>query len=79
MVEILALVLHHDEQAVLIAVELALESGAASKQNVLNLLARLTESAPLAPISTPEALVLKVEPQANIERYDQLRGPRHAA
>ena len=29
MVEILALVLHHDEQAVLTAVELALESGAA--------------------------------------------------
>jgi hypothetical protein len=27
MVEILALVLHHDEQAVLAAVELALESG----------------------------------------------------
>lgn len=30
MVELLVLVLHHDEQAVLAAVELALESGAAS-------------------------------------------------
>jgi hypothetical protein len=30
MVEVLALVLHHDAQAVLTAVELALESGAAS-------------------------------------------------
>ena len=36
MVESLALVLHHDEQAVLRAAELALEAGAASKQHVLN-------------------------------------------
>ena len=41
MVEILALVLHHDEQAVLVAVELALEAGAVSKQHVLNVLSRL--------------------------------------
>lgn len=34
MVEVLALVLHHDEQAVLAAVELALESGAASKTHI---------------------------------------------
>jgi hypothetical protein len=34
MVERLALVLHHDEQAVLTAAELALESGAPSKQHV---------------------------------------------
>jgi hypothetical protein len=43
MVEVLALVLHHNEQAVLTAVELALESGAPSKQHVLNLLSRLVE------------------------------------
>jgi hypothetical protein len=36
MVEILAPVLLHDEQAVLTAVELALEAGAPSKQTVLN-------------------------------------------
>ena len=41
MVDILALVLHHDEQAVVCAVELALESGSASKQHVLNVLSRL--------------------------------------
>ncbi len=52
MVESLALVLHHDEQAVLTAVELALESGAPSKQHVLNLLGRLIDAAPPAP-STP--------------------------
>jgi hypothetical protein len=38
MAEILALVLHHDEQAVLCAVELAIEAGAATKTHVLNLL-----------------------------------------
>jgi hypothetical protein len=38
MVEILALVLQHDEQAVLTAVELALEAGAPTKTHILNLL-----------------------------------------
>ncbi len=37
MVDILALVLHHDEQAVLTAVEMALAAGVASKTHVLNL------------------------------------------
>jgi hypothetical protein len=78
-VEILALVLHHDEQAVLTAVELALESGAPSKQHVLNLLARLIETAAPAPVNSPQALVLTVEPQANVSRYDQLRRVRDAA
>ncbi len=44
MVEILALVLQHDEQAVLAAVELALEAGAPTKMHVLNLLHRLVEA-----------------------------------
>jgi len=79
MVEILALVLQHDEQAVLAAVELALESGVPSKQHVLNLLKRLIEPAPPAPIDTPEHLMLAVEPQSNISRYDQLREVPHAA
>jgi hypothetical protein len=42
MVEILPLVLHHDEQAVLCAVELALEAGVPTKTHVLNILHRLT-------------------------------------
>ena len=40
MVDILSLVLHHDEQAVLCAVELALEAGVPTKTHVLNLLHR---------------------------------------
>ena len=43
MVDILALVLHHDEQAVLTAVELALTEGVPTKTHVLNLLHRLVD------------------------------------
>ena len=78
MVDILALVLHHDEQAVLCAVELALESGIASKQHVLNLLSRLVEPLPPPPMDTPAGLRLSDEPQADVHRYDRLRENRHA-
>jgi hypothetical protein len=43
MVDILALVLQHDEQAVLCAVELALEAGVATKTHILNILHRLVD------------------------------------
>ena len=43
MVDILALVLHHDEKAVLTAVEMALAEGVATKTHVLNLLHRLID------------------------------------
>ncbi len=79
MVEILALVLYHDEQAVLSAVELALESGVPSKLHILNLLGRLVEMPAPAPITTPHDLMLSIEPQANVIRYDSLREKRHAA
>ena len=80
MVEVLALVLHHDEQAVLTAVELALESGAASKTHILNVLHRLLDGKPApAPVTSPQALKLAVEPQANVLRYDQLREVRYAS
>jgi transposase len=79
MVEILALVLHHDEDAVLTAVELALESGVASKQHVLNLLARLLGPDVPASVAAPPTLTLAVEPKADAGRYDQLRGARDAA
>ena len=46
MADVLALVLLHEEQDVLAAVELALETGAPSKQMVMNLLSRLTEAMP---------------------------------
>lgn len=43
MVDILALVLQHDEQAVLLALEMALEAGVPTKTHVLNLLHRLVD------------------------------------
>ena len=43
MVDVLALVLHHDEQAVLAAVEMALAAGVPTKTHVLNLLHRLVD------------------------------------
>ena len=74
MVEVLALVLHHDEQAVLAAVELALEAGVPTKMHVLNVLHRLLDSkAPPPPVTAPQALRLVREPLANVNRYDDLR------
>lgn len=84
MVEILALVLQHDEQAVLSAVEMALEAGVPTKTHILNLLHRLVDGRPFIPpvIKAPEALALTTEPLANVERYDALRRAkevRHAS
>ena len=85
MVDILALVLHHDEQAVLTAVELALTEGVPTKTHVLNLLHRLIDGKVIdgPPLDTPQALALHREPEANVERYDGLRaqiaGGRHAS
>jgi hypothetical protein len=85
MVDILALVLHHDEQAVLTAVELSLAEGVPTKTHVLNLLHRLVDGKVIGgpPLDTPQALALHREPKANVERYDGLRaqiaGGRHAS
>ena len=75
MVDILALVLQHDEQAVLCAVELALEAGVPTKTHVLNILHRLTDgkTPPAPPIDAPQALRLVQEPVADAGRYDNLR------
>ena len=85
MVDILALVLHHDEQAVLTAVEMALVAGVPTKTHVLNLLHRLVDGKTTngPDVDTPQALILRREPKANVERYDGLRaqmtGGRHAS
>jgi len=85
MVDILALVLQHDEQAVLIAVEMALAEGVATKTHVLNFLHRLIDEKTIGglDIDMPQALILHREPEANVERSDGLRartaGGRHAS
>ena len=73
MVEILALVLQHDEDKVEQAVVEALESDQVSKQHVINCLSRLLEP-PRPPIlKLPKELLLIEEPKANTDRYDNLR------
>jgi len=84
MVDILSLVLHHDEQAVLCAVEMALDAGVPTKTHVLNLLHRLLDGTPTdqPDVTPPAALTLRNEPEANVARYDGLRttgGTRHAS
>ena len=75
MVDILALVLQHDEQAALTAVELALAEGVLTKTHVLNLLHRRVDGKVIGgpPLDTPQALALQREPRANVDRYDGLR------
>ena len=59
-------------EAVLVAVEMALESGRPSGEHIMNVLGRL--KGPLLPVETiTTALVLREEPVANVLRYEQLR------
>jgi len=73
MVDILALVLLHDEDLVEKAVAEALQVEQPSKQHVLNCLSRLGDKPKPLPSSTPPSLKLVTEPLANTTRYDQLR------
>jgi transposase len=77
MVDILALVLLHDEQQVERAVAKSLEAGEPSKQHVLNCLSRLEEPRRPKRLKAPTALKLVTEPLADTARYDKLRRIRH--
>ena len=75
MAQVLALVPERGLEAVLVAVELALEaappSGRVSVEHVLNVLGRL--SAAVRPANVATALAVSTPPLANTARYDQLR------
>ncbi len=73
MAQVLAAVPVHGLEPVLVAAELALQSGKPSGEHVLNVLARLKagSQAEVAAARTP--LTLTVAPQANVQRYDRLR------
>lgn len=75
MAQVLAAVPVHGLEAVLVAVEVALESGRPSGEHVLNVLARL--KSPSQPAAMPAVpLTLSEEPLADIDRYERLRaGP----
>ena len=76
MAQVLAAIPVHGLEAVVVAAELALESGRPSGEHVLNVLARLKQNAlPQTIIDVP--LVLAVEPEANTRRYDYLREVNH--
>ena len=75
MAQVLTAVTLHGLDAVLVAVELALQAGHVSAQHVLNLVARLNEpTRHVTPASTHMAL--KTPPQSNLQRYDGLRQPK---
>ncbi len=74
MAQVLAIVLTAGLEAVLVAVELALESGPpgrVSVEHVINVLARLN-AAPVPPTAAT-SLQVSVPPLANTARYDRLR------
>jgi hypothetical protein len=72
MAQVLAAVPTAGLEAVLVAVDLVVESGALSAEHVLNVVARLN-AAPV-PDSVATTLQLTQAPLANTSRYDSLRG-----
>jgi hypothetical protein len=77
MAQVLSAVMLHGVSDVLVAVELALQSGRVSAEHVLNVLARLKEPRhDTAEVQT--GLVLVEPPQANVSRYDSLRMSKEA-
>lgn len=77
MVQVLAATPVHGLEAVLVAVELALESGRPSGDHVLNILARLKSPTARAGDVVRTAITLKVEPVADVHRYERLRVARN--
>lgn len=71
MAQVLAAVPRAGLEAVLVAVELVIESGVLSVEHVLNVLGRL--NAPPIPPNVETTLQLENAPQANTSRYDELR------
>ena len=87
MAQVLAAVPIHGLEAVMVAVELALEAGKPSGEHVLNVLARLKGNAVPANLGDTLArewapgwpLQLREEPLANVDRYDGLRNHQGTA
>ena len=71
MAQVLSTVPTHGLEAMLVAVDLVLESGRPSAEHVLNVLARLKDGP--APTTVETALMVSTAPIADTERYDRLR------
>jgi transposase len=72
-VKVLGGVLDHGLDAVEAACREALEAGVANGDVILTVLARQRQPPPVPSITTPHALQLKIEPQADCGRYDGIR------
>ena len=70
MAKVLSAVPVHGLEAVLVAVELVLESEVPSVEHIMNVLARLNQAPPPEQVET--SLKLAEEPLANTTRYDSL-------
>ncbi len=75
MAQVLAAVPRHGLDAVLVAVELVLASGAVSAEHVANVLTRLQPSDP--PVRVETSLHIEEEPVADTSRYDRLHQEPH--
>ena len=76
MAQVLAAIPVHGLKSVMVAAELALESGRPSGEHVLNVLSRLKQDVlPQTIIDVPLRLIM--EPEANTWRYDHLREVSH--
>jgi len=78
MCRVLSAVPRYGLEAVLVAVELALESGhgRVSAEHVINVLSRLGDQALPDGLEVTQRPRVQIEPQANVERYDALIGVR---
>ncbi len=72
MAQVLTAVTLHGLEAVVVAVELALQSGRVSAEHALNVLSRLKEQRHNA-ADVQTGLVLTEPPEADVHRYDRLR------
>jgi transposase len=77
MAQVLAAVPTAGLDAVLVAVELVLESGAVSAEHILNVLARLNTALPPQAVET--VLTVSEAPTSDTGRYDSLRGSEQDA
>jgi transposase len=73
MAQVLSAVPVHGLEAVLVAVELALEAGKPSGEHVLNVLSRLQQAQLPQSIEVADTLRLRTEPTADVSRYERLR------
>ena len=60
-----------------VACELVLDAGIITAAVVMNELRRLTAASPPAPLNLPDQLRLQIEPMADCNRYDDLRGGQY--